>query len=222
MEVLLRRVELLGHGELPAAGYAGRTWTVVSLRAEVCGRADDLAARFDARNGTTAHTDRRRARLDRAPLLDTLELTLRPRRLDDVALGAPVVAPTARTLAAAPDSLPELILEARTLEEQGHPDAHACWARLRTLVAARDYTHPDDPAVGPLVQLRADLLADEANRAARRTSSPTPPPSMRRPRPCTTMPDCRGTRRSPAPAPCSPQQRSPRRAPTVPRRRTPR
>ncbi|WP_327128276.1 hypothetical protein [Streptomyces sp. NBC_01727] len=165
VEVLLRRVELLGHGELPAAGYAGRTWTVAGLRAEVCGRADDLAARFDARNGTTAHTDRRRARLDRAPLLDTLELTLRPRRLDDVALGAPVVAPTARTLAAAPDSLPELILEARTLEEQGHPDAHACWARLRTLVAARDYTHPDDPAVGPLVQLRADLLADEANRA---------------------------------------------------------
>lgn len=162
VEVLLRRVELLGHGELPAAGYAGRTWTVAGLRAEVCGRADDLAARFDARNGTTAHADRRRARLDRAPLLDTLELTLRPRRLDDV---APVVAPTARTLAAVPDSPTELILEARTLEEQGHPDAHACWARLRTLVAARDYTHPDDPAVGPLVQLRADLLADDANRA---------------------------------------------------------
>ncbi|WP_405669278.1 hypothetical protein [Streptomyces sp. NBC_00055] len=165
VEVLLRRVELLGHGELPAAGYAGRTWTVAGLRAEVCGRADDLAARFDARNGTTAHADRRRARLDRAPLLDTLELTLRPRRLDDVAPAAPVVAPTARTLAAVPDSLTELILEARTLEEQGHPDAHACWARLRTLVAARDYTHPDDPAVGPLVQLRADLLADDANRA---------------------------------------------------------
>lgn len=165
VEVLLRRVELLGHGELPAAGYAGRTWTVAGLRAEVCGRADDLAARFDARNGTTAHADRRRARLDRAPLLDTLELTLRPRRLDDVAPAAPVVAPTARTLAAVPDSLTELILEARTLEEQGHPDAHACWARLRTLVAARDYTHPDDAAVGPLVQLRADLLADDANRA---------------------------------------------------------
>ncbi|MGY5030914.1 hypothetical protein ACWC9U_08185 [Streptomyces sp. 900116325] len=165
VEVLLRRVELLGHGELPAAGYAGRTWTVAGLRAEVCGRADDLAARFDARNGTTAHADRRRARLDRAPLLDTLELTLRPRRLDDVAPATPVVAPTARTLAAVPDSLTELILEARTLEEQGHPDAHACWARLRTLVAARDYTHPDDPAVGPLVQLRADLLADDANLA---------------------------------------------------------
>ncbi|MEU4466955.1 hypothetical protein AB0G20_25250 [Streptomyces sp. NPDC024017] len=165
VEVLLQRVELLGHGELPAAGYAGRTWTATGLRAEVRGRADDLAARFDARNGTTAHTDRRRARLDRAPLLDTLELTLRTRSLDDAAPAAPVAATTARPAAAVPESLTELILRARTLDEQGHPDSQACWARLRTLVAARDYVHPDDPAVGPLVRLRADLLADEANRA---------------------------------------------------------
>ncbi|MEI5103724.1 hypothetical protein RB200_41160, partial [Streptomyces sp. PmtG] len=63
VEVLLQRVEQLGHGALPAAGYAGRTWTAAALRAEVRGRADDLATRFDARNGTTAHTDRRRDRL---------------------------------------------------------------------------------------------------------------------------------------------------------------
>ncbi|MFB7194946.1 hypothetical protein [Streptomyces sp. NPDC056240] len=164
LEVLLRRVELLGHDSLPAAGYAGRTWTVAGLRAEVRGRADDLAARFDARNGTTAHTDRRNARLDRTPLLDTLELTLRTRVLDDAGPAAPVAEPTVRTTAL-PDSLPELILQARTLDQQGHPDGPACWARLRTLTAARDYAHPDDPALGPLVQLRADLLAEEANRA---------------------------------------------------------
>jgi tetratricopeptide (TPR) repeat protein len=164
VEVLLQRVESLGHGELPAAGYAGRTWTVAALRAEVRGRADDLAARFDARNGTTAHTDRRRARLDRAPLLDALELTLRPRGLDDVAPATPATAPAARTAAAVPESLPELIVRARALDEQGHPDAAACWARLRTLAAAPDYAHPDDPAVGPLALLRADLLADEAGR----------------------------------------------------------
>lgn len=165
VEVLLQRVEGLGHGELPAAGYAGRTWTVAALRAEVRGRADDLAARFDARNGTTAHAGRRRTRLDRAPLLDALELTLRTRGLDEVAPAAPVAAPASRTAAAVPDDVPELVVRARALEEQGHPDARACWARLRTLVAARDYTHPDDPAVGPLVQLRADLLAEEADRA---------------------------------------------------------
>ncbi|MFD5840728.1 hypothetical protein [Streptomyces chartreusis] len=166
-EVLLQRVESLGHGELPAAGYAGRTWTVADLRAEVRRRADDLAARFDARNGTTAHADRRRVRLDRAPLVDALELTLRARALDDVAPAAavPVTVPTSRTAAAVPDELSELIIHARALDERGHPDAQACWARLRTLVAARDYTHPDDPAVGPLVRLRADLLAEEASRA---------------------------------------------------------
>ncbi|GLP64147.1 hypothetical protein TUSST3_07670 [Streptomyces sp. TUS-ST3] len=165
VEVLLQRVEHLGHGELPTAGYAGRTWTVAALRAEVRGRADDLAARFDARNGTSTRTDRRRTRLDSAPLLDALELTLRTRSLDDVAPAAPVAAPASRTTTAVPDTLPELILRARELDEQGHPEAQTCFARLRTLVAARDYDHPDDPAVGPLVRLRADLLADEANRA---------------------------------------------------------
>ncbi|MEV7210800.1 MULTISPECIES: hypothetical protein [unclassified Streptomyces] len=164
VEVLLQRVEQLGHGELPAAGYPGRTWTVTGLRAEVHDRADDLAARFDARNGTTTHTERRAARLERAPLLQSLELTLRTRHLDDVAPAAPVSAPAARTAPAVPESLPELVARARMLDEQGHPDARSCWAELRTRVAARDYTHPDDPAVGPLERLRADLLADEASR----------------------------------------------------------
>ncbi|MFJ9350791.1 hypothetical protein [Streptomyces sp. NPDC101237] len=163
VEVLLRRVEALGHGDLPAAGYPGRTWTVAALRAETGQRADALAARFDARNGTTAHTDRRTARLDRAPLLDTLELTLRTRGLDEVAPAAPPAARPATTTV--PDTLPELILRSRELEEQGHPDATVCRARLRTLVADPGYAHPDDPAVGPLARLRADLLADEAARA---------------------------------------------------------
>ncbi|MGW6054298.1 hypothetical protein [Streptomyces sp. NPDC055189] len=167
-EVLLKRVELLGHGDLPAAGYAGRTWTVAGLRAEVGNRARDLAARFDARNGTTAHTDQRSARLEGTPLLDALELTLRTRGLDDIAPAAPLAAPAASPAAAVPESLPDLILHARALDEQAHPDAGACWKQLRTLAAARSYTHPQDPAVGPLAQLRADLLSDEANRAGQK------------------------------------------------------
>ncbi|MFJ7629206.1 hypothetical protein ACIQZN_22200 [Streptomyces sp. NPDC097595] len=163
VEVLLRRVESLGHGELPAAGYPGRTWTVAGLCAEVRERAGELAARFDARNGTTAHVDRRTARLDRAPLLDALELTLRTRALDDL---APAAAPPAQKAPTVPETVPELIARARELDEQAHPDAQLCWDRLRALVAARDYTHPEDPAVGPLVRLRADLLADEAGRAS--------------------------------------------------------
>ena len=129
VEVLLQRVEHLGHGELPAAGYAGRTWTVAGLRAEVRGRAEDLAARFDARNGTTAHADRRRARLDRAPLLETLELTLRTRGLDDVAPAAPVAAPAARTAAAVPDS-------ARTHPPSKGPGPGGAPGRTGLLVAA--------------------------------------------------------------------------------------
>ncbi|MYQ78770.1 MULTISPECIES: tetratricopeptide repeat protein [unclassified Streptomyces] len=169
VEVLLRRVESLGHGELPAAGYPGRTWTVTGLCAEVRERADDLAARFDARNGTTAHADRRKARLDRAPLLDALELTLRTRALDDLAPAAtPAAAPPAHQAPAVPDTVPELIARARELDEQGHPEAQPCWDRLRTLVDAPDYNHPEDPAVGPLVRLRADLLSDEAAGAAHR------------------------------------------------------
>ncbi|MGW8791148.1 hypothetical protein ACWGND_11625 [Streptomyces althioticus] len=168
VEVLLARVEALGHGELPAAGFPGRSWTVTELRAEVRGRADDLAARFDARNGTTTHADRRGARLAQAPLLDSLELTLRPRTLEDVAPAPAEPAPVpAEPL---PESPADLMRRARELDEQGHPDAHACWARLRELTAARDYVHPDAPDVGPLVRLRAELLEDEATLADRRNA----------------------------------------------------
>ncbi|MFH9854376.1 hypothetical protein ACH4NV_10650 [Streptomyces althioticus] len=168
VEVLLARVEALGHGELPAAGFPGRSWTVRELRAEVRGRADDLAARFDARNGTTTHADRRGARLARTPLLESLELTLRPRTLEDVA-PAPA-APAPAPAEPLPESPADLMRRARELDEQGHPDAHACWARLRELTAARDYVHPDAPDVGPLVRLRAELLEDEATLADRRNA----------------------------------------------------
>ncbi|UWE07755.1 hypothetical protein [Actinacidiphila bryophytorum] len=167
VEVLLRRVELLGHGDLPAAGYAGRAWTVGALRAEVAGRADDLAARFDARNGTDAHAERRRVRLERQPLLDALELTLRTRSLDDVAPAPAAAVAAASRTPEVPESVAELVARARELDRQGHPEAPGCWARLRTLSAADGYAHPEDEA-GPLALLRGDLLADEANRAAER------------------------------------------------------
>ncbi|MCA2203218.1 hypothetical protein [Streptomyces sp. SMS_SU21] len=168
VEVLLARVEALGHGELPAAGFPGRSWTVTELRAEVRGRADDLAARFDARNGTTEHADRRGTRLAQAPLLESLELTLRPRTLEDVAPAPAAPAPAPAPAEPLPESPADLIRRARELDEQGHPDAHACWARLRELTAARGYVHPDDPDVGPLVRLRAELLEEEATLADRR------------------------------------------------------
>ncbi|MFF8486769.1 hypothetical protein [Streptomyces antibioticus] len=165
VDVLLRRVESLGHGGLPAAGPAGRTWTVAALRAHVAEQADGLAARFDTRNGTATHADRRKARLDRAPLLEALELTLRTRSLDDAVPAASVVASSAPAPAPVAEPLPELILRARELRTEGHPDADACWTRLRAMVDAEDYTHPDDAAAGTLAELRADLLIEQANEA---------------------------------------------------------
>lgn len=159
VEVLLRRVEGLGHGRLPASGWGGRSWTVASLLAEVRERADGIAARFDERNGTDAHARRRAARLEREPLLDSLELTLRGRALGDSADSAP------EPPGELPESVTELVLRARELEDAGSPEADACWQRLRTLTGRDGYRHPDDPSVGPEVLLRADLVLNRAHHA---------------------------------------------------------
>ncbi|BFO17949.1 hypothetical protein SHKM778_43370 [Streptomyces sp. KM77-8] len=228
-EVLLQRVEHLGHGELPAAGFAGRAWTVTGLRAEVRERADDLAARFDTRNGTTAHARRRSARLDREPLTGALELTLRTRGLDDVTPAA-APAPAARAVPPAPDeTLPELIVRARTLDEQGTrthgPAGHGCapWSPPVTTPT------PTTPPRARSSSCTPTFWTTRRPGPARRTTTPKPPPSTRRRRGCTTTPGSRGTRRSPAAAPCSRPRRSPvrttrgggegRRADRRPRRR---
>ncbi|EPJ36466.1 hypothetical protein STAFG_6473 [Streptomyces afghaniensis 772] len=224
VEVLLQRVEHLGHGELPTAGYAGRTWTVAGLRAEVRGRADDLAARFDARNGTTAHTDRRRSRLDRAPLLEALELTLRSRSLDDVGPGCPP--PSPRPPAVRPPPSPMSCPNSSST--QGSRRSRG--TRTPT-PAGRGCGPSSPPAATPTPTTRPWARSYSCARTcwptrragpARRTSSPSPPTSTRRPRACTTTPGCRVTRRSPAPVPCSPAPRSRHRATTRPRRRPPR
>ncbi|SDK94274.1 hypothetical protein [Streptomyces indicus] len=171
VEVLLQRVEALGHGGLATAGYAGRSWTVASLRTEIRTRADELAARFDARNGTASVSTHRRTRLERAPLLDALELTLRPRALDEMTTAQP--APVVSAPESHPETLAELIIRARELDEEGHPEADTAWERLHALATAPDYRHPDDPAVGPLVRLRAELLEHEAGLAERKEDNAT-------------------------------------------------
>ena len=64
------------------------------------------------------------------------------------ARGAAAVS-VSRAASAFPEALPELIRRARELDEEGHPDARACWARLRDLVAARDLHPPRGPGRGP-------------------------------------------------------------------------
>ncbi len=75
--LLMDRLVTLGRGDLPVTGPAGRTWTAAELAGHARAEALTLAGRFDARNGTTAVSERVRARLDAEPLLDRLPLGLR-------------------------------------------------------------------------------------------------------------------------------------------------
>ncbi|PUB31674.1 hypothetical protein C8K30_101189 [Promicromonospora sp. AC04] len=75
--LLMDRLVALGRGDLPVTGPAGRTWTAAELAGHARAEALTLAGRFDTRNGTTAVSERVRARLDAAPLLDRLPLGLR-------------------------------------------------------------------------------------------------------------------------------------------------
>lgn len=75
--VLLRVLEEDGRGtERIRRGYTSETTaTIAELRAELEGTARDLAAKFDARNGSTSQGDRVRARLGARPVVEFLPLT---------------------------------------------------------------------------------------------------------------------------------------------------
>lgn len=91
--VLLRLLVADGRGdEVVKRGYGtDTTATIAELHTELDGIARDLAAKFDARNGSTSQGDRVRERLDAAPVLDFLPLTptSRPKRLPAVPPGTP-------------------------------------------------------------------------------------------------------------------------------------
>ncbi|GLZ04008.1 hypothetical protein Acsp03_14740 [Actinomadura sp. NBRC 104412] len=79
--LLLRRVEEIGHGELtivrPAAEEGAEPVEVAvgELRAELARRAEELAARFDARNGNEHQSAVVREMLNAEPLVEHLPLT---------------------------------------------------------------------------------------------------------------------------------------------------
>ncbi|MGP3920229.1 hypothetical protein [Nonomuraea sp. 10N515B] len=79
--VLLRRLTAAGRGdETVRANGSDLTWSVAELCHEMESTARDLAARFDARNGTTCQGDRIRARLTAPPVVDFLPLSPGARR----------------------------------------------------------------------------------------------------------------------------------------------
>jgi tetratricopeptide (TPR) repeat protein len=124
--VLLRRLSVLGHGELPLG-----THTVASLLASHEEEIHELCARYEKRNGTSAVGDRVAARLARQPLVDHLPLGL-PNRLP--ALSTPVVAATGVAAtgvgSAAPgETLERLIERAERALRDGDPLAAEGYAR---------------------------------------------------------------------------------------------
>ncbi|MEU2774273.1 tetratricopeptide repeat protein [Streptomyces sp. NPDC007162] len=124
--LLMDRLSELGLGEQRVPGPAGRAWTAGELAAHARGEALELAARFDARNGTSYVGDRLRERMAQRPLADRLPLGVRAVRTAPAGPVAPVVAvpPAERP------ELPALLAEARRLSDTLQPHALEAWAAV--------------------------------------------------------------------------------------------
>jgi tetratricopeptide (TPR) repeat protein len=153
--VLLRRLVALGRDDLliPTPRADRREMTVAALRPLVEAEIAEIGARYDRRNGTTAVSDRSRAALDRAPLLDHLPLGLAP-----TAQSLVPPAPAEPALPAG-STVDELVAVADDLTARRHPHAEAAWERV-----AR--TGADLPA-----RVRAEVAQSRAVAAAQ--SDPT-------------------------------------------------
>ncbi|WP_327085236.1 hypothetical protein OIE66_23060 [Nonomuraea sp. NBC_01738] len=154
--LLLRRLEDLGHGDmrvpLPAtlftagdgkpallsAAFADGETGVSGLRAAVTAKARELAAAFDARNGTAEQSTRVETRLAAQPLVEHVPLLPHARRVV-VPAAAPVHAPVTAT----PDELLDAAEDAWRRSDL--VSAFAAWARY-------------DEAGGSLNGRRADGL----------------------------------------------------------------
>ncbi|MGV9939084.1 tetratricopeptide repeat protein [Streptomyces sp. NPDC003401] len=133
--LLMERLSALGLGGQQVPGPAGRAWTAAELAPHAREEALALAARFDARNGTSHVGERVRARMSQRPLVERLPLGVRTARPS-----APAAVPPAPTATAAagegagegagtPD-LPALLAEARRLSDTLRPHAVEAWAAV--------------------------------------------------------------------------------------------
>ncbi len=127
--VLLHRLTALGHGALPV----GTSATVASLAVTLEEEIRAICGRYDARNGTSAVSERVAARLRQAPLADQFPLGL-PSRLPARGRSA---APAAATAVPGPAGgsggcagIDALIARAQELAEMRHPGTGEAWARV--------------------------------------------------------------------------------------------
>ncbi|MEU7028493.1 hypothetical protein AB0A60_17595 [Streptomyces sp. NPDC046275] len=170
VEVLLARIAAQGHGDATVAGPPGRNWTADALLKHVRAEAEPLAAAFDRRNGTTAVGDRRRARLEREPLLaEPLPLGLRTTVVRPAAASGAPEAPGGAGAAPAvavtvPEDFVELVHEARRLSGAGRPSARRLWERISERLADGSAPDPHDHRLGPRELLDAELADHRADR----------------------------------------------------------
>ncbi|MFI8520576.1 tetratricopeptide repeat protein [Streptomyces sp. NPDC085481] len=150
--LLMDRLVARGLGGQPVPGPAGTDWTAAELARHARAQAEELARRFDARNGTDRVGRQVRERMAAEPLLDRLPLGVR-------AVAAPAPRPEASPVAfAAPR---DLLSEARRMSAERRPDADEAWAELAKA------------AEGGLVELDALGLAEVTDhRAMSRAAGP--------------------------------------------------
>ncbi|MFD8812491.1 tetratricopeptide repeat protein, partial [Streptomyces sp. NPDC059627] len=136
--LLMDRLTGLGLGGQQVPGPAGRAWTAGELAGHARAEALELAARFDARNGTSYVGDQLRERMAQQPLADRLPLGVRAGRTAPAGPYAPVAAAPAPEQSGQSEqseqserpSLPALLAEARRLSDTLQPHALEAWAAV--------------------------------------------------------------------------------------------
>ncbi|GAA1541916.1 hypothetical protein GCM10009678_25450 [Actinomadura kijaniata] len=140
--LLLRRLAETGHADLtvrrpasadrPAADVPAK-----DLQAALAARAEALAARFDARNGTSRQGDRVRAILDAGPVVEHLPLTPADQRRRTVLAAEPAPRPEPEPVDLSgvtdPDALLEIAEERRFARDMA--GATAAWRRFDEVAA---------------------------------------------------------------------------------------
>ncbi|RBQ19238.1 hypothetical protein DP939_14975 [Spongiactinospora rosea] len=141
--LLLRRLEEIGHGDT-VIRRPGEETTASALRPRMEAAARELAARFDARNGTDEQSLRVEQTMASEPLVEHLPLTPHARRVLPSAPVPPTLPEPAETT---PDAL--LDLAERAWDEADFRAAVMTWARFDEL-----YAEAADPGLSEVQRAR--------------------------------------------------------------------